>query len=134
MKRTVSDPSSILLQVDKDKPRRLTPNRSHGDLATHAIDHRSRICSDNYYATSNMSQSGDSCSTTSSASSDPSSPVVADSPNDAADMHNVPYYMTPSGTDAHFIFPGKALQAQIDFILFRLVFSYFIKCFVDYLA
>ena len=106
MKRTVSDPSSILLQVDKDKPRRLTANRSHGDLAAHAIDHRSRICSDNYYATSNMSHSGDSCSTTSSASSDPSSPAVADSPNDAANMHNVPYYMTPSATDDHFIFPG----------------------------
>jgi len=105
MKRTVSDPSSML-QVDKDRPKRLTANRSHGDLAAHAIDQRSRICSENYYANSTMSQSGDSCSTTSSASSDPSSPAVADSPNDAVNKHNVPYYMTPIATDEHFIFPG----------------------------
>ena len=106
MKRTVSDPSSILLQVDKEVPGRLTPNRSHGDLAAHAVDHRNRIYSENYYPPSNMSHSGDSCSTTSSASSDPSSPAVTDSPNDVRNAHNVPYYMPPSATDEHFFFPG----------------------------
>eukprot|EP00795_Rhopilema_esculentum_P015396 gene15396-6635_t len=115
MKRTVSDPSSILLQVDKDTPRRLTPNRSHGDLATHAVDQRNRIYSDKYYTTSNMSHSGDSCSTTSSASSDPSSPAVTDSPSDTANMHNVPYYMTPSATNENFFFPGDDTP-EIDLI------------------
>ena len=116
MKRTVSDPSSILLQVDKDTPRRLTPNRSHGDLATHAVDQRNRIYSDKYYTTSHMSHSGDSCSTTSSASSDPSSPAVTDSPSDTANMHNVPYYMTPSATSENFFFPGNHIYVLFIFI------------------
>eukprot|EP00794_Sanderia_malayensis_P013863 gene13863-15311_t len=105
MKRTASDPSSILLQVDKHLHARkgLAPNRSHGDLAMHAIDPRIRGFSENY-PPSSMSHSGDSCSTTSSTSSVPSSPAITDSPNEVANAYNVPYYMSGSST-SEFVFP-----------------------------
>ena len=73
----------------------------------HSVEHRNRVYSDNYYPSSNMSHSGDSCSTTSSASSDPSSPAITDSPNEVANIHNVPYYMSASANEEQIFFPGK---------------------------
>ena len=83
VKRTNSEPSSIALQVERERymGEQNRTNRSHGDLNT--VDHKSwsagipnEIPSQFAKVTSGASgTSGDSCSTSSSTSSPPSSPL-----------------------------------------------------------
>ena len=100
MKRTVSDPSNIVLRVDRDIGTQ-SMNRSHGDLLVPSIDHRKP-----YYPPS----VSDECST-SSTSSVPSSPALNAEPSPIGTplkyQHGLSYYITDHHEDM--FFPGILL-------------------------
>ena len=95
VKRTNSEPSSIALQVDLPE-QRFNQNRSHGDL--HTVDPKS------WTPVPNETLKGvDSCSTSSSTSSPPSSPLPAASANVSLSAQEE----LDQFPESHFSFTGK---------------------------